>query len=280
MIPRGVGPATPVGVLSKVGIAAATLGRADAVRYLIPNQMRILGAERPGAYRQGALLANRLSLREGHHALDAESLGRASEALHMALLQSNPPSPGKDPVLRLFPAWPKQWDASYKLAARGAFIVTASVKAGEVRRVTIHSQAGAVCRLRNPWGAGSAVTLRRDNGTPETIRGDLLELPTVMGETLVLERAGAIEPASVSRSGVPDGRPRCPASQPGRLPGLGRIPPHHRRPVLPEGHDGGRQGPESLTIPGAGPAKPAPRRRRRGIQRPAPPPARSSRPGR
>jgi hypothetical protein len=191
MVPRGTGPTTSVGVLSKIGIAAATLGRADAVRHLIPNQMRILGAERPGAYKKGGLLANRLSLREGHHALDAQFLGRASEALHMALLQSNPPSPGKEPVLRLFPAWPMDWDASFKLAARGAFIVRASVKAGEVGRVTIHSQAGAWCRLRNPWGPGSAVTLRTNGAAAETIHGDLLELPTVAGDTLVLERAGA-----------------------------------------------------------------------------------------
>ena len=185
----GVGPATPVGVLSKAAIAAATLGRADAVRLLIPNQMRVLGAERPRAYKGGGLLANRMSLREGHHALDAQFLGRAAEALHIALLQSNPPSPGKPPVLRLFPAWPKGWDASFKLAARGAFIVRASVKAGEVGRVEIASQAGGVCRLRNPWGADAAVTVRRRGGASETFRGSLIELASLKGDTLVLEKA-------------------------------------------------------------------------------------------
>jgi len=194
MVKGRVGPKTPIGVLSKVGIAAATLGRADAVRYLVPNQMRILDAERPGAYKEGRLLANRLSLREGHHALDAQFLGRASEALQMALLQSNPPSAGREPVLRLFPAWPKEWDASFKLAARGAFIVRAAVKGGDVGRITIQSQAGALCRLRNPWGAGAAVTLRRDGGAAETVRGDLLELPTRKGETLVLEKDGTAKP--------------------------------------------------------------------------------------
>jgi len=189
--PGGVGPATPVGVLSKAGIAAATLGRGDAIRYLVPNQMRILDAERPGAYKKGRLLANRLSLREGHHALDAQFLGRASQALHMALLQSNPPSPAKEPVLHLFPAWPKDWDASFKLATHGAFVVRGSVKAGQIGPVTVHSLAGARCRIRNPWGAGAPVTVRRDGGAAETVRGDLLELPTRKGETLVLDKAGA-----------------------------------------------------------------------------------------
>ena len=40
LLPHGLQPETPVGVLSKVAIAAASLGRADAVRTLIPNQMR------------------------------------------------------------------------------------------------------------------------------------------------------------------------------------------------------------------------------------------------
>jgi hypothetical protein len=92
-------------------------------------------------------------------------------------------------VLRLFPAWPKEWDASFKLAARGAFIVRASVKAGEVGRVEIDSQAGGVCRLRNPWGADAAVTVRRRGGASETFRGSLIELASLKGDTLVLEKA-------------------------------------------------------------------------------------------
>ncbi len=87
---NGIGATTQVQVLSKQAIAAASLGRADAVRYLIPNQFRGLAAERPTAYKGGGALANRMMLREGPQALDAERLGRASEALHLALLQSNP----------------------------------------------------------------------------------------------------------------------------------------------------------------------------------------------
>ncbi len=54
---------TSVGVLSKLPIAAASLGRAAAVRFLIPNQMRALAPERATAYRNGGVLLNRMTLR-------------------------------------------------------------------------------------------------------------------------------------------------------------------------------------------------------------------------
>jgi hypothetical protein len=178
-----------VGLLSKIPIAAATLGRTEAVRFLIPNQMRGLLGPRagvpPGSGRVTANLANRMSLREGFQALDAEALGRASEALHMALMQSNPPAPAEDPIIRLGPAWPKEWAADFSLCARGAFLVTSSIRKGQVAFVEIESQAGAKCRLRNPWGEG-AITLYRDGKKAESLHGSLLEFGTRQGEKIVV----------------------------------------------------------------------------------------------
>jgi len=184
---NGVTAETPVSVLSKLAIAAASLGRAEEVRHLIPNQMRVLRPERSAAYKGGAVLANRMTLREGQQALDVQRLGRASEALHMALLQSNPPAPGQDPVLHLFPAWPKEWDARFKLLARGAFVVTASRKAGAIGEVEIVSQAGSECTLRNPFAG--PVTLYRDGRKAESLSGELLRFPTTKGEGIVVKRA-------------------------------------------------------------------------------------------
>ncbi len=96
------------------------------------------------------IMPNRMSLREGIQATDAEALGRASEALHLALLQSTP-------EIHLFPAWPKDWDAEFLLLARGNFVVRAAMKAGRVTKVEIESKSGAECRLRNPWGDGEVV---------------------------------------------------------------------------------------------------------------------------
>src|SRR6516165_12261454 len=115
-----------------MAIAGAQLRRVDAVRYMIPAQIEARVPERGTAYKGGAVLANRMTLREGPQALDAERLGRAAEALHLALLQSNPPAPGEDPVLHVFPAWPKDWNARFRLLARGAFLVSSAIEDGKV----------------------------------------------------------------------------------------------------------------------------------------------------
>jgi hypothetical protein len=175
---------TRVGVLSKWAIAGAMLGRVDATRYMIVNQMRSLAAEREGAYLGGRPLANRLSLREGHQAADAQRLGRAAEALQVSLLNSTPPAPAEEPVLRLFPAWPKDWDATFTLRARGGFVVTAQHRGGRVEWAEIVSEAGAPLRLKNPWAAADVI-LSRD-GRDEAVRGALLSVPTQAGERLRL----------------------------------------------------------------------------------------------
>jgi len=174
---------TPVSILSRAPIAAAMLGRAEAVRYLVPNQMRLRSRRGRG------VLPNRLSLAEGTQAIAAEHLGRASETLQLALLQSVPAGPGKDPVIRVFPAWPKQWDAEYTLLARGAFLVTSSMRDGKIEFVELISEVGGECRLRNPWG-GARVTLYRNGVRDVDMGGPLLRFNTSRGEVIVVVRAG------------------------------------------------------------------------------------------
>jgi hypothetical protein len=188
---NGLTPKTPVSVLSKTAIAAAAVGRADAVRILIPNQIRALIPERSTAYKGGAVLANRMTLREGPQAIDAQRLGRASEALHMALVQSNPPAPGEDPVIHVFPAWPKEWNAQYTLAARGGFLVTSSIVGGRIEFVSLVSNAGEECRLRNPWG-DSAAGLYRDGRQAEVLKGPLLRFATRKGERITVVASGTM----------------------------------------------------------------------------------------
>jgi hypothetical protein len=176
------GPTTAVGLLSKIPMAAATLGRGEAVRFLIPNQLRALPGRRDTAARPNALLANRMSLREGPQATDAEALGRAAEALHLALLQT------RASVIQLFPAWPKGWDADFRLLAKGNFVVRAGLRGGRVTSVEIESGSGAECHLRNPWG-DVRVELRRE-GKTEMLQGEALVFATRKGEKVTL-RASA-----------------------------------------------------------------------------------------
>jgi hypothetical protein len=185
--PKGIDAQTPVGVLSKLAIGAATLCRADAVRHLLPNQIRTIRPERNTAYRNGGVLLNRMTLREGPQALDAQRLGRAAEALHLALLQSAPPEPGADPIIRLFAGWPKDWNASFQLLGRGGFLVDSKLENGAITTVRLRSEAGAECRMANPW-PGSRVTLLRDGSRAESVDGEVLHFPSKRNEVIELVR--------------------------------------------------------------------------------------------
>ena len=177
---NGVNAKTRVGVLSKLGVTAAMMGRADHVRYLLANQIDS---------QESAVLANRMDLREGQQTTSVQRLGRAADTLHNALCQSVPAGPGKEPVIRVFPAWPKEWDAAFTLLARGAFLVSSSMTAGKIEFVQIQSQVGGECRLRNPWPDGAA-TLYRNSNKAEDLSGSLLTFPTSKGETISLVPKG------------------------------------------------------------------------------------------
>lgn len=95
----GIKKNSEVYVLSKLAVTGTMMGRKDATRYLIPNQIRTAEIE---------TMPNRMTLREGYQTTGVQNLGRMADALHYALINSSPPGPGKDPVITLFPAWPDE----------------------------------------------------------------------------------------------------------------------------------------------------------------------------
>jgi D-glycero-alpha-D-manno-heptose-7-phosphate kinase len=127
-----------------------------------------------------------------------EQISQISRAMHAALLASPPPAPGKDPVIHVFAAWPREWAGEYTLLARGAFLVTSALRQGKVEFVEVRSQAGNECRLRNPWGAGQAV-LYRNGRQAQTLGGELLTFPTAKDETILLLPEGGA-PEKVKRT--------------------------------------------------------------------------------
>lgn len=177
----GIEPDTRIGVLSKLAVVAALLGRAEDVKVLLPNQIHT---------RETPILTNRMTLREGVQTTGLQRIGRAADALHAALCQSVPAKPGAAPVIRVFAAWPKDWDAAFTLLARGAFLVGSAQRDGRIPMVEIRSQAGSECRLANPWGSAD-VTLFRDGAKAEDLSGAALTLPTRKGETIVVVPRGS-----------------------------------------------------------------------------------------
>ncbi len=172
------GPSTRPGVLSKVPVASAMMGRADAVRYLLPNQLSFPD--------RAPVLANRLDQREGAQTTNAQRLGRVADTLHNALLQSVAAGPAREPVIRVFPAWPREWDAEFTLLARRAFLVSSSMQGGQIEFIQVKSQAGGECRLRNPW-PGATVALKRNGNEVRDLSGDLLQFSTTKGDVVTLE---------------------------------------------------------------------------------------------
>ncbi len=186
--------------LSRLPVAAAHLGRADLMLHLLPALVRSPRVERFEYAGRGdidaGILRNGLGLDEGPGAIEAERLGMLAQSLHPALLQSVPPTPGGEAVNFLFPAWPRSWDAQFTLAARDAFLLSASLRGGRIEFVEIHSGRGGPCRLQNPW-EGAELDLYRNGRPAEAIAGRLLVIPTVAGETVTLLPRGAplrIEP--------------------------------------------------------------------------------------
>jgi hypothetical protein len=183
-----------LGNLSRMAVGAAHLGLADDIKYLIPNQMsgnRSMpqNTQNASAVNLRGPFRNLLSLGEGAGAIECERLGLASQATCTALLQSVPASPDGESVNYIFPAWPKEWDAQFTLAARNAFVISASQVNGKVEFVEIQSTKGGKCLVQNPWGTDE-LTVYRNGKKSKNISGKLLTLPTKSGEVLTLVPKG------------------------------------------------------------------------------------------
>jgi len=201
--PGGIAKDQPIHVLSQIPVIAAKLGQAEDFRNSALSILKCTDAENDfcvydGTYRTG-VLANRMTLREGINAIGAQRLGCVTYAVHEALCQSNPGSPGGEPVLNFFPAWPKDWNAQFTQAARGQFVVTASWSGGGPEFVEILSQAGLPCRMRNPWPGDKPLTIYRNGKSFKTVEGELLTFDTKVDTRYLLLPSG-VTPQSVRRA--------------------------------------------------------------------------------
>lgn len=149
-------------------IVPARMGRADLVERALPAQMvSSYDQSRPGA----------------SHSLQGP--GIFARAIHEALLLSIAPSPDGDPIIHVMESWPRKWDVSFRLQAKGGFLVSSSMEAGTIRFVEILSQLGGECRIRNPW-PGTEVTLYCNGVKKRTMNESLLKFDTQKGKTYLL----------------------------------------------------------------------------------------------
>jgi hypothetical protein len=155
---------------------------------------RFLGFTRLGSFIDvegigGAkIFRNRLRLREGPGAIDAEHIGGLSAGIHATMLNSRPEATTDEPIT-LFNRWPKDWDAAFRLLARGGFIVSSAQKDGAIPLIEIVSQLGGRCRLVNPWR--QEVDVYRNGRKAESVSGETIEISAAKNETIVMLPKGA-----------------------------------------------------------------------------------------
>lgn len=163
-------------------IAAARAGRAEKLPAILASY-----------YAAFSPLPNGMSLFEGPNAQSVEHLGLVSTVLQEGLLQSVSARPGGPEIIRVFPAWPKEWEASFRLLARGGFLVTAATGKGEVEFIEIESRLGETCRLRNPWGEPCLVV--ETGGNARESGGDVIRFSTKKGDRYLVVPRGGSKPA-------------------------------------------------------------------------------------
>ena len=164
---------------SRFPVIAARLGRSDDMEVYLPMWLN----QFEGSWDT----PNGLAEKEGEEAYSVQAYGIFSDAIQQSLCQSLAPSSDEKSIIRVFPAWPKKWDAAFKLLCKGGFLVSSSMKKGIVEYVEIHSQIGGECKIRNPW-TDAEVLLKDDHDKTEVLKGQLLLFETEKGETIILSK--------------------------------------------------------------------------------------------
>ncbi|HZP81261.1 MAG TPA: DUF5703 domain-containing protein [Chthonomonadaceae bacterium] len=91
-------------------------------------------------------------------------------------------------ILRVFPALPSTWNASFVLAAPGGFRISAEAVGGKVIYIAVQSLLGEVCRLVSPWGAGFPVRILNGREVVMETEEALIRFETRPGVTYLIER--------------------------------------------------------------------------------------------
>jgi hypothetical protein len=115
-----------------------------------------------------------------------ETVGNV-EAIDSMLMQS------EGGVVRVFPVWPADRDASFKrLRAKGAFVVSSEQKGGRVLSIRVLSEKGLPLSIKNPWAPRMLQATEIDSAGNTvapvscTLAADVASCPTSPGKTYAL----------------------------------------------------------------------------------------------
>ncbi|MFC2175820.1 hypothetical protein ACFLR1_02465 [Bacteroidota bacterium] len=95
---------------------------------------------------------------------------------------------GYQDIVRIFPVWPKNRDASFSnIRTKGAFLVSSELKDSEVQQIEVISKKGKVLNLLNPWDS-KEVEVIRPSGKREMFKGKRLKIETSAGEKILINQ--------------------------------------------------------------------------------------------
>ena len=170
--------------------ALASLGDGSRLIGSIYHQLKCTSAASEHCYYKEngskAPYRNRLTAREGINAISAQRLGNAAAGLQAGLLQSAGGAPAAKGVIRVFPAWPSEANAEFRLWARDGFRVDAAFEAGKPAFIKILSTLGGECRIANPWKDRTEITMP---GGKAITTSEIIVLQTTKGDELTLRPA-------------------------------------------------------------------------------------------
>jgi alpha-L-fucosidase 2 len=112
-----------------------------------------------------------------------EQQGVVTAALDEALVQDY------DGVIRINPAFPKDWDVDGQVAVRGKTKVDVRLGGGTAQRVVIEAGSTGRLKVRNPWGE-AAVDMTMEGQRAVKLAGGTLEFSVIAGRSYLLVPAG------------------------------------------------------------------------------------------
>ena len=96
---------------------------------------------------------------------------------------------GHQDIVRVFPVWPRTEDAKFhNIRVEGAFLVSSSLKDGQIEEVVLYSEKGRNLTLQNPW-PGKAVAIKGPGKSGSTAQGDMIHMNTEPGGKYVFRPA-------------------------------------------------------------------------------------------
>lgn len=166
-------PECYIGELDPFVLAPGRMGHGEGVEQFVPKVLLDVSPENfcdNTGSGNTVILDNRMTLREGPQCMSAQRIGQAAESMANALCHAVPPKPGDEPVLHLFSAMPKSWDAVFYLPATKGYWAEACYKNGNIEYIRLTATENLPLFIYNPWDSAEVVV---DYGTyEETVKGE------------------------------------------------------------------------------------------------------------